>query len=218
MRNELQKEHSSSLALYHGKPESIFKELCKEFEVQEVYTNHDYEPYAKNRDAGVAEFLKYKDIDFKTFKDQVIFEKDEVVKDDGDPYVVYTPYKNKWKERFNADAHLTIHYTSQYLDNLIEHSRLPNISLSDMGFEISSIKVPEYTVTPTLIENYEKTRNFPAKENGTSPIRLRFKIRYRIRSKNDEKSHRGEKRGVLERAYIGGSFLCRFSGIFPHSR
>ena len=176
MRDELQKQHRSSLALYHGKPESVFKNLCKEYEVQKVYTNHDYEPYAKERDEKIGEFLKDKDIEFKTFKDQVIFEKDEVVKGDGDPYVVYTPYKNKWKEHFDADSHLTIHYTSQYLDNLIERSRLPNVSLSDMGFETSSIKVPEYVVTPTLIDNYEKARNFPAKENGTSRLgpHLRF--------------------------------------------
>lgn len=176
MRSELQKEHGSSLAIYHGEPESVFEDLCKEYEVQGVYTNHDYEPYAKERDEKIWEFLKDKAIEFKTFKDQVIFEKDEVVKGDGDPYVVYTPYKNKWKEHFDADTHLTIHNTSQYMVNLIEHSRLPNLGLSDMGFETSSIKVPEYTVTPTLIDNYEKTRNFPAKENGTSRLgpHLRF--------------------------------------------
>lgn len=176
MRNELQKEHGSSIALIHGKPQSVFEDLVKGYEVQEVYTNHDYEPYARERDKKIGAFLMSKNVEFKTFKDQVIFEKDEVVKGDGDPYVVYTPYKNKWKEHFDADTHLTIHYTSQYMDNLIEHSRLPNLNLSDMGFEASSLKVPDYIVTPTMIQNYEKTRNFPAKENGTSRLgpHLRF--------------------------------------------
>ena len=176
MRSTLQDECKSSIAFYYGTPDVIFKKLLKEFEIQIVYTNHDYEPYAKERDEKIQKLLKDKDIAFKTFKDQVIFEKEEVVKGDGDPYVVYTPYKNKWKEHFDADAHLKIHYTSQHINNLIENTRLPNLSLSDMGFETSSVKVPEYTVTPTLIDNYEKTRNFPAKENGTSRLgpHLRF--------------------------------------------
>ncbi|MEE3225000.1 MAG: deoxyribodipyrimidine photo-lyase, partial [Bacteroidota bacterium] len=112
---------------------------------------------------------------FKTYKDQVIFEKDEVVKGDGDPYVVYTPYKNKWQEIFDEDKHLKIHYTSQHLENLIQNSRLPNLDLSDMGFKKSSIEIPEYDVTPTLIQNYEDTRNFPA-QDGTSHLgpHLRF--------------------------------------------
>lgn len=175
MRSQLQDDHKSSIAMYHGRPKAIFEQLIKEFQIKSVYTNHDYEPYAKERDEEIKELLSKNDIEFYTFKDQVIFEKDEVVKDDGDPYVVYTPYKNKWKSIFNED-NLKIHYTSQYLDNLIEHSRLPNLSLSDIGFETSSIKIPDYTVTPTLIQNYEKTRNFPAKENGTSRLgpHLRF--------------------------------------------
>lgn len=176
MRDELQKEHDSSLALFHGKPESVFENLLEDYSIKNVYTNHDYEPYAKERDGNIEKLLEKNDVVFKTFKDQVVFEKNEVVKDDGDPYVVYTPYKNKWKEHFDADTHLKIQYTSQYLDNLIKNSRLPNLSLADMGFETSSLKVPDYTVTPTLIDNYEKTRNFPAKENGTSRLgpHLRF--------------------------------------------
>ncbi|WGK64639.1 cryptochrome/photolyase family protein [Croceiramulus getboli] len=175
MRDELQKERGSSLAMYHGQPKAVFSELIEEWDIQAVYTNHDYEPYAKERDESIKALLKEQDIPFHTFKDQVIFERDEVVKNDGDPYVVYTPYKNKWKETFDADQHLKIHYTSQYWDQFIEHSRLPNLSLSDMGFSRSSIEVPDYEVTPTLIQNYEDTRNYPAQE-GTSRLgpHLRF--------------------------------------------
>ncbi|SDL33656.1 cryptochrome/photolyase family protein [Kriegella aquimaris] len=176
MRNTLQKDHDSSIALLSGNPEAVFKDLITEYDIQSVFTNHDYEPYAKKRDSSIKEFLERHKITFKTSKDQVIFEKSEVVKADGDPYVVYTPFKNKWKEKFSADEHLVIHYTNGYLGNLIAHSRLPNLSLSDIGFETASIKVPAYDVTPTLIENYESTRNFPAKENGTSHLgpHLRF--------------------------------------------
>ena len=175
MRNELQEDHGSSLALFYGKPETVWKQLIKDYNIDTVYTNHDYEPYALERDEQIKKLLNKEDIDFKTYKDQVIFEKDEVVKGDGDPYVVYTPYKNKWQEIFDEDAHLKIHYTSQHLKNLIQNSRLPNLDLSDMGFKKSSIEIPEYDVTPTLIQNYEDTRNFPG-QDGTSHLgpHLRF--------------------------------------------
>ena len=176
MRNQLQEENDSSLAMYHGKPIEVFKSLTEDYQIKTIYTNRDYEPYAKDRDKKVAAFLKENDIEFKTFKDQVIFEKSDIVKSDGDPYVVYTPYKNRWQEHFDAEKDLVIQYTNQYLSNLIRNSRLPNLSLSDIGFEKSSIKVPDYDVTPTLIDNYEDTRNFPALENGTSHLgpHLRF--------------------------------------------
>lgn len=175
MRDEMQQEHDSSLAMYYGKPKAIFSQLLEDFEVTAVYTNTDYEPYAKERDTAIAELLDKHDIPFHSYKDQVIFEKDEIVKADGDPYVVYTPYKNKWKEQFDPDKDLEMHYTSQVLSNLIKHSRLPNLSLSDMGFTKSPISVPDYEVTPTLIESYEDTRNYPAQQ-GTSRLgpHLRF--------------------------------------------
>lgn len=193
MRSELQDNHSSSIAMYHGSPKEVFQNLMKEFEIGTVYTNHDYEPYAKKRDERIKNLLAKNDVGFKTFKDQVIFEKGEVVKDDGDPYVVYTPYMKKWKETFSEDDDLKIHYTSQVLDNLIEHSRLPNLSLSDIGFQKSKIQVPDYTVTPTLIQNYEDTRNYPAIDEGTSRLgpHLRFgtvSIRKMIKKAISEKN------------------------------
>ena len=176
MRGELKEEYGSSIAHYHGKPKSVFENILEQYKIKKVFTNIDYEPYAKERDSEISELLHQHDIEFLSHKDQVIFEKDEVVKSDGDPYVVYTPYKNTWKEKFDADEHLNIYYTSQYLDNLIKDTELPNISLSDMGFTESTLKVPEYDVTPTLIQDYEKTRNFPGKNGGTSRIgpHLRF--------------------------------------------
>ncbi|ARN77452.1 deoxyribodipyrimidine photolyase [Nonlabens spongiae] len=182
MRVHLQDEVDSSLAMYYGKPEEIWKELVSNHDIAAVYTNRDYEPYAKERDEKIKNLIEDNDIEFHTFKDQVIYEKDEVVKNDGAPYVVYTPYKNKWLEHFREEhgsgEDLKIYYTSSNLDNCIKNSRLPNLSLSDMGFKKSSIEIPEYTVTPTLIENYDKTRNYPAKENGTSRlgVYLRFGV------------------------------------------
>ncbi|NBP68779.1 MAG: deoxyribodipyrimidine photo-lyase, partial [Cytophagia bacterium] len=78
----------SSLIVLHGNPVDIYKKLNP----KSVYTNHDYEPYALERDGAVNKILQDKGVTFKTFKDQLIFEKDEVLKDDGKPYTVFTPY------------------------------------------------------------------------------------------------------------------------------
>lgn len=217
MRNELQVKQGSSIALYHGKPIAIFDDLATEYHIKCVYTNHDYEPYAKDRDEKIKILLNKNSIEFKTFKDQVIFEKDEIVKVDGDPYVVYTPYKNKWKEHFDAEKQLTIYYTSQHLNNLIAHSRLPNLSLTDMGFSTSSVKVPDYTVTPTLIENYEDTRNFPAIENGTSRLgpHLRFGT---VSIRKMMKKAISEKNEIFWSELIWREFFMQILWHFPHTK
>ena len=100
--------------------------------------------------------------------------KDEVLKNDGDPYVVFTPYMKTWKEKFKTH-NLEIYYTNNYLSNLVKHSRLPNLSLSDIGFKRSPQTIADYTVTSTLIQEYEAKRNFPAKD-ATSRLgpHLRF--------------------------------------------
>jgi len=174
MRNTLQQNHGSSIAMFHGTPEKVFRELISDHEIKKVFTNRDYEPYAKERDKNIAKILSDNDIEFEDFKDQVIFEKDEVVKKNGDPYVVYTPYKNVWREKFSK-IDLDFHYTTRYMDNFYQNSRLPNISLSDIGFKKSSLKVPDYKVTPGLIKDYEDKRDYPAKD-ATSRLgpHLRF--------------------------------------------
>jgi len=216
MRETLQKEQESSIALYHGKPLSIFKELTSEYDIQGVYTNHDYEPYARERDTEMTSFFAERNIGFKTFKDQVIFEKDDVVKDDGHPYMVYTPYKNKWKSIFNAN-HLSVHDTAKFMDNLIADSSLPNVSLSDMGFETAGIKVPEYIVTPALINNYEDTRNFPAKDNGTSRLgpHLRFGT---VSVREMMKKAIAEENEVFWSELIWREFFMQILWHFPHTK
>ncbi|WP_299600822.1 deoxyribodipyrimidine photo-lyase [uncultured Aquimarina sp.] len=216
MRKELQENNDSSIAFFHGKPLDIFKALIKDYKIEKVYTNRDYEPYAKERDESIKKLLDDNSIKFKTFKDQVIFEIDEIVKSDGDPYVVYTPYKNKWKEEFD-ESKLKIHYTSQHIDNLIKNTRLPNLSLSDMGFNKSNITVPDYTVTPTLIENYEDTRNFPAKEDGTSRLgpHLRFGT---VSIRKMVKKAIAEKNEVFWSELIWREFFMQILWHFPHTK
>lgn len=174
IQNQLQ-AIGKSLAIFHGKPIEIFSKLIRENQIQTVYTNHDYEPYARKRDVEIYRLFKDNDIEFKTSKDQVIFEKSEVVKDDGTPYVVYTPYSNKWKDNFSKIT--LLNYNSEdYLNKIKTHS-YPFLKLNAIGFIPSAIKVTPYDVSDSLIDNYEATRNFPAL-NKTSylGIYLRFGV------------------------------------------
>jgi len=164
MRQTLLDKHGSSIAMFHGKPIDIYKQLIKDYEIDTVYTNHDYEPYATERDNEIRSFLETQEIEFKTYKDQVIFEKNEVVKKDGKPYVVYTPYMRIWKETFKT-IDFKIYNTEDDFTALIKDKELPNLSLSDIGFEQSTQRIAPYEVTPTLIQQYEETRNFPAKDS-----------------------------------------------------
>ncbi|GMN08681.1 deoxyribodipyrimidine photo-lyase [Croceitalea sp. MTPC9] len=215
IRKELQDDAESSLAVYHGKPIEVFKKLSSEHTIHTVFTNHDYEPYAKKRDEQVSEFLTEKGIEFKTFKDQVVFEKNEVVKDDGDPYVVYTPYKNKWKENFNPSVDL-VEYEPE-LSNFIKNKRLPNCSLEEIGFEKSPIVIPDYVVTKDLVQNYEDTRNFPAIKNGTSRLgpHLRFGI---VSIRKMMKKAIAEENEVFWSELIWREFFMQILWHFPHTQ
>lgn len=167
------KEHGRSLAIFKGTPENILKQLIKEHNIKAVFTNHDYEPYARNRDKEIDEILKAKDVHFHTFKDQVIFEKSEITKDDGEPYVVYTPYSKKWLSEFGK-TEIKIHNKPSDFKKFAKHS-YPFLSLKDIGFTASEIKPEPYDISSGLIANYAETRNFPAID-GTSRLSpyLRF--------------------------------------------
>lgn len=184
LQEELTK-YGSSIIVKYGKPLEIWQELIQEETIHAVYTNRDYETYAIERDKMIAQLLKKNDIEFRTFKDQVIFEKLEVTKDDGDPYVVFTPYSRKWREQLNArmdkyegkdiSFYLKPYPTEQYFDNFYKSSKRAIISLEEMGFESPKIEIPNRTVTQGLIRSYDKTRDFPAKD-GTSRLGIHFRF------------------------------------------
>lgn len=217
LRNMLQAEHNSGISIFYGEPLEVFKSLTKDFRVASVFTNHDYEPYARERDAKVKSFLEEKNITFKTYKDQVIFEKSEVVKDDGDPYVVYTPYMKRWKATFNPSIHLVDYDTHPLLGKkLYKASDLPNVSLGEMGFEPSQIKVPDYKVSPNLIQKYGATRDYPSIRYGTSRLgpHLRFgtvSIRKKIRKAIAEKDE------TFWNELIWREFFMQILWHYPHT-
>ncbi len=215
IKKRLEDETDGSIALYYDEPLEVFKRLNKNFDLQAVYTNTDYEPYATERDNVLHDFFKAKGIDFQTCKDQVIFEKDEVVKEDGDPYVVYTPYMKRWKEHFNKTKPLQTKEEAVSLNNLFTDFSYPDLDLSDMGFKPSSIEIPDYDVSASLIQDYEKTRNYPAKE-GTSHLgpHLRFgtvSIRKMVQKAVAEKNE------TFWNELIWREFFTQILWHFPHT-
>ncbi|MBU3681739.1 MAG: deoxyribodipyrimidine photo-lyase [Flavobacterium sp.] len=153
-------QNGKSLAVFHGNPVDIFAQLIAKHPIQAVYANRDYEPNARKRDKAIFELLATNNIPFQTYKDQVIFEKNEVVKDDGLPYVVYTPYANKWKSKLQT-IQLNFTESENHLQQLVTHN-YPFLSLEDIGFNKPTIQVVNFDVSEQLIDQYEQTRNFPA--------------------------------------------------------
>lgn len=157
-----------------GKPLEVFKQLLDEYSIAAVYTNEDYEPYARKRDESVQQLLAKKKIAFQSFKDQVVFAKDEVLKDDGKPYTVFTPYSRKWRARLQVDP-IRLHPSEKHMDRFYRTSLRSLPTLRAIGFEKSSIEFPPSKWDATLIKKYAQQRDLPG-VTGTSRlgVHLRF--------------------------------------------
>ena len=167
-------EMESSLAVFYTTPIEAFKQLLAHYSIKKVFTNHDYEQYAMDRDAEIAELLQEYGASLHTYKDQVIFEKNEVTKDDGKPYTVFTPYSNKWKAALKP-FHLKAYPTEKYFNNFYKQPPQPILTLENMGFVAVDKPFPSKELNLALINKYQEQRNFPA-IRGTSQlgIHLRF--------------------------------------------
>jgi deoxyribodipyrimidine photo-lyase len=163
----------SSLLMIYDEVEEAFKRLLNDYQITEVYTNHDYEPYAINRDKTISELLGKHQIPLKSFKDQVIFEKEEVVKDDGTPYTVYTPYQRKWYQKLKA-FYLKAYPNASYFNNFYKTNTYPIPTLSQIGFEKSNLEFPEIRYI-NYIKQYPENRDFPAVA-GTTHIGLHLRF------------------------------------------
>lgn len=167
-------EHGGNLEVYYGIPASIWGELLQDDSMDGVYSNEDYESYAMNRDQEIANICSEQNKEFRQFKDQVIFAKDEVVKDDGSPYTVYTPYMRKWKK------HLIEHPIKQfpsekYLHHFCSTSSPSWVTLEEMGFSAPNISFPEKSITQGRISAYEEKRDIPSIV-GTSRLSVHFRF------------------------------------------
>ena len=125
---------NSNLEVHYGYPLEVFKTLLKKYTIETVFTNHDYELYAIETDSAIEQLLNNNGANLKTFKDQVIFEKSEVTKDDGLPYTIFTPYSRKWKAALKP-FHLKAYPTEKYLNNFYQQTLQPILSLESMGFQ-----------------------------------------------------------------------------------
>lgn len=172
---ETYKQNGSTLKVFYSEPIEAFKSLAKEYQIGGVYTNHDYEPYAKERDHEIRELLNEKGISFYSYKDQCILEKGEVLKDDGKPYTVFSPYMRKWKSVL-TDYHLKPYPTEKYFGNLLQTDETnPVPSLAEMGFVRSEKPIPTNELQEDIIKKYHLQRDIPSMK-GTSrlSVHLRF--------------------------------------------
>jgi deoxyribodipyrimidine photo-lyase len=164
----------SSLEVYYGFPVEVFKQVLKKYTIKKVFTNNDYEPYAIERDTGIKKLLEETGASFHTYKDQVIFEKDEVMKEDGKPYSVFTPYSRRWKAML-TDFYLKSYPVKKYLPNFFKQSPAVLPALESMGFVTVDKPFPAKQLNKEIIKKYKEQRNYPAIE-GTSRlgVHLRF--------------------------------------------
>ncbi len=180
----------ASLLVKYGDPFEVWQGIASQQNIGTVFANHDYEPYALQRDNAVAELLSANEIGFKTYKDHVIFEKKEVVKEDGQPYTVFTPYSRKWLAKLDSKPtkmpltdgqevpvsfYLKPYPTLNYATNFLKVANPAIPSLESMGFQPSSMAFPSESVAQTIIKNYDQTRDYPA-INGTSKLGLHFRF------------------------------------------
>ena len=175
--------YGSGLKTYFGTPEEVFRELVKTYLIELVIANRDYEPYAIQRDKSIHALLSDHGILFKGYKDQVIMDRRDVMKADGEPYTVFTPYSRKWKELFRQEM-IDPYPVIFSADKLVQMPRQTVMPLAALGFKPVHQEFPAKKVEEELIRDYQDTRNFPG-IHGTSrlSVHLRFgtiSIRYLV--------------------------------------
>jgi deoxyribodipyrimidine photo-lyase len=176
--NELQAiltEKGKSLWVHYGQPAEAFEALKKQYQIHAVFTNQDYEPYGIHRDAQIATDLAKDKIEFHAYKDQVIFEKSEVTKEDGKPYTVFTPYSRRWKAAWDVNPAKLLP-SEKGTEYFLDSKALPIPSLKAMGFEKTDLVVPAKKWKEATVKNYTEKRNFPAVEGGTSHLGMHLRF------------------------------------------
>ena len=201
-----------SILVEHGDSLEVWKRLLETYDIKAVTTNHDHEPYAQSRDKTIADLLKLNAIPFHSFKDISIFERGEVVKDDGQPYTVFTPYSRKWRAQFHA--HMVEPFaSSENLDALWKTEPMPMPSLRNIGFLQTDLHVPPLGVRSDLITKYHLTRNFPGVE-GTS--RMSVHLRFGTVSSRALMKQGMALNGAFANELIWREFYMQILWHFPH--
>lgn len=165
----------SDLHVFHNTPIDVFTDLFTNYSIKDIYTNADYEPKAIQRDTSIALLAEKNTCSLHACKDQVIFEKDEILNETGHPYRVYTPYKNKWLKKLTENP--IVQYPSQkHLEAFAKCTYTPIIPLEQLGFKHTSISIPPIEIVQKIIIDYDKTRNFPYLNHGTSLLGIHFRF------------------------------------------
>jgi deoxyribodipyrimidine photo-lyase len=168
------KRSGSTLDVRYGRPVEIFDHLLADYDIKAVYTNTDYEPYATERDGEINRVLAAKKIAFHSYKDQVIFEKNEVLKDDGSPYTIFTPYSRKWKALLN-DFYLRSYPVKKYRAHFWKHPPIAVPTRASMGFKKNGEPFPPVTVRSDLLKKYQQQRDYPG-IHGTTHLGLHLRF------------------------------------------
>ena len=161
-----------SINQFYGDPLKVFKKLIEKYQIKNIYLNRDYTPYSIKRDSQIFNLSKKQNIEYKDYKDHVIYEKSDITKDDGSPYKVYTPYSKKWLAKLKLDG-IKNYPSEKLLQNLTNIES--GFNFSSIGFNKPSVALSKLNLSKKVIDEYEMTRNFPSKD-ATSKIgvHLRF--------------------------------------------
>lgn len=174
--NEELSAFQSKICMRKGKPIQVFEKLLQEFNINEIVTTNDYEPYAIKRDKEVENLLTHSNIRMIRLKDQVIFEKNEIINNSLSAFRVYTPYSVKWREKL-TEEHYTEKKYSYRSENFVDKKYIFSdvSSLNDIGFieKVNVFRSPE--INEQILQNYSINRDTPIIE-GTSllGVHLRF--------------------------------------------
>ena len=211
--NKRLSENKKKIYIYKGNPIEIISKLIIKLKIKEIYLNKDYEPYARDRDNKIEKFCVVNNVSYNSFKDHVIFEEDQIVKKDGTPYVVYTPYSRKWIEKFQSNQ-LDSYPSELNLGGFVDSDKIREVNYL-MDFEKNIISPKTYNLNKDLIDKYEETRNFPALDSTSRiGVNLRFgtvSIRKIVKTSSERSNN------TFLKELIWREFFIQILWHFPHT-
>ena len=211
--NKRLSENKKKIYTYKGYPIDIISKLIIKLKIKEIYLNKDYEPYARDRDDKVKKLCVANNVSYNSFKDHVIFEEDQIVKKDGTPYVVYTPYSKKWIEKFQSNQ-VDSYQSELNLDGLVDSDKIREVNYL-MNIEKNIINPKTYNLNKDLIDKYEETRNFPALDSTSRiGVNLRFGT---VSTRKIVKTSSERPNNTFLKELIWREFFIQILWHFPHT-
>ena len=204
------------LSVFRGKIEDVFKAILKDHRIKSIFFNEDYEPYAIKRDAQVKKLCEARKCQVNSFKDQVIFAKSDIIKSDGKPYSIYTPYMRQWRQKFESSVNTP--YKIQLAPDKLAKANSSLPTLKTLGLTRSKIKVRPFDFSAMTVQEYSEKRNFPS-ENATSFLspHLRFGT-IGIRTIIQELVARKQHKSTFLNELIWREFFMQIFYHFPESQ